>query len=606
MTVGSVGDLGSSPAMAVFGLASVFLYVLPALVFLIPTSLVSAELASGWSDGVFNWVSAGISPPMGLLAVWCQFAQTIFYYPALLAYVGSTLAYIVDPRLAASGLYTAAVIIVLFWGGVLISARGLHVVARLASRGIVIGTLIPAAVIVVLGLIYLGQGYRPAAPMNAAHLLPAWNGLASVVLIVNSFFTYAGVEVNAVHVDELRDPARQFPRATFVAVALVLAIFILPTLAISWVVPSSQISLTAGVMQAFSALFAHFGLTLAVPLMAVALAVASLSGMMAWLAGPSKGLLKIGREHGYLPRYFQQVNAEGIQMHILVAQGCVVTLVALLYAFIPGVSSAYWILAAMATQVYLIMYLLMFIAARNLRRRQPDHPRGYRAPGLVGLCAVGGLASAAAFLIGFVPPSQFGHSSPVTYAALMLSGILIIGVLPPLLLHRLRRPGWQTADVGRRSGSSQPTAVADARAIKVRRRPSPSVAIGLGLTVVAVVAAATYRSGRHDRVSRTRTSELIRLFAAHHLTVPVNRSMLVDILGPDGGPVCVDPAGALTKALQDQELATGASTVGARPIRADRRIFAGEDLVISVYCPHKLSAYRSYIDANRYDGVIRG
>jgi len=70
--------------------------------------------------------------------------------------------------------------------------------------------------------------------------------------------------------------------------------------------------------------------------------------------------------------------------------------------------------------------------------------------------------------------------------------------------------------------------------------------------------------------------------------------------------VCVGPAGALTRALQDQELATGASTVGARPIRADRRIFAGEDLVISVYCPHKLSAYRSYIDANRYDGVIRG
>src|SRR5580658_9601761 len=93
MTVGSVGYLGSAPATAVLGLASVFLYVLPAFVFLVPVSLVAAELASGWPDGVYNWVREGISPPMGLLAVWCEFAQTVFYYPALLAYVAGTLAY---------------------------------------------------------------------------------------------------------------------------------------------------------------------------------------------------------------------------------------------------------------------------------------------------------------------------------------------------------------------------------------------------------------------------------------------------------------------------------------------------------------------------------
>ncbi len=117
-----------------------------------------------------------------------------------------------------------------------------------------------------------------------------------------------------------------------------------------------------------------------VPLIAIALVIASLSGMVAWLAGPSKGLLKIGREQGYLPRYFQKVNAEGIQMHILIAQGVVITIIGLLYAFIPSVSSAYWIFSVMTTQVYLIMYVLMFIAAVKLRRNQPDHPRGYKAP----------------------------------------------------------------------------------------------------------------------------------------------------------------------------------------------------------------------------------
>ncbi len=102
MTVGSVGYLGSAPATSVFGLASVFLYVFPAFVFLVPVSLVAAELASGWPGGVYNWVREGVSAPMGLLAVWCEFAQTIFYYPALLAYVAGTLAYVIDPSLATS------------------------------------------------------------------------------------------------------------------------------------------------------------------------------------------------------------------------------------------------------------------------------------------------------------------------------------------------------------------------------------------------------------------------------------------------------------------------------------------------------------------------
>ncbi len=464
MTVGSVGYLGSAPALAVFGLASVFLYVLPAIVFLLPVTLVAAELASGWQGGVYNWVREGLSAPMGMLAVWCQFAQTIFYYPALLAYVGGTLAYVVDPHLATSGVYTGIVIVVLFWLSVLVSSRGRTLVAKLAAGGTVIGTLFPAAILVVLGVVYLLGGNHSAAPMSTHHLLPAWNGLAGIVLIINSFFTYAGAEVNAVHVDELRDPGREFPRAMFVAAAIVLAVFILPTLAIAWIIPSARISLTAGVMQAFHALLGHFGLGWAVPIVAIALAAGALAGMMAWLDGPSEGLLQIGREQGYLPPYFQRVDREGIQVHILAAQGVVITIIGLLYALIPQVSSAYWVLAAMATQVYLIMYLLMFISAVRLRRAQPDHPRGYRAPVLFAQCVIGGAASVAAFAIGFVAPSQFSHvAGPALYAVLILAGILIIGVLPPLLLEWRRKPDWK-APAATTSPAAQTTGTPASRA----------------------------------------------------------------------------------------------------------------------------------------------
>ncbi|MGV9747069.1 APC family permease [Rhodococcus zopfii] len=443
MTTSSVASLRPSPTMAVYGLACVFLYLVPALVFLLPTSLVSAELASGWEGGVYNWVALGISKPMGFLAVWCQFAMTIFYYPSLLGYVASTLAYVINPALASNGVWTAAVIMVTYWSGVYISSRGTKGVAGLASGGLIIGTLVPGALLVILGMVFLGQGNPSAAPMTADNLLPAWAGLASLVLIVNNFLSYSGMEMNAVHVSSLRKPAKEFPRAMFLAMALVLMIFILPALAISWVVPAEQLSLTAGVMQAFDAVFAQFGWQWLTPVIGIMLVTASLGGMLTWLAGPSKGLVLISRQEGYLPPFLQRVNKHGVQQNILVTQGLITTVIALLYAFIPDVSSAYWIFSVITTQVYLIMYLLMFVAAVRLRRKAPDHPRGYRAPMLVGLCGVGFAASLAALLIGFIPPSQFSSGNAGAYVLIVAGGALGLGLLVPFLFYRSRKPSWK-------------------------------------------------------------------------------------------------------------------------------------------------------------------
>ncbi|SES15763.1 putative glutamate/gamma-aminobutyrate antiporter [Pedococcus cremeus] len=446
MTTSSVASLRAAPTMAVYGLAAVFLYIVPAIVFLLPTSLVSAELASGWDGGVYKWVSEGISKPMGFLAVWCQFAMTIFYYPTLLGFVASTLAYVFNPELASSGVWTALVIVVVYWTGVWVSSRGTKGIAGLASGGLIIGTLIPGVILVTLGIVFLGQGNASAAPMDASHILPEWAGLASLVLIVNNFLSYSGMEMNAVHVSSLRNPGKEFPRSMFLAMGLVLAIFILPALAISWFVPSEELSLTAGIMQAFEAVFAEFGWQWLTPIIGVMLVTASLSGMLTWLAGPSKGLLLISRQEGYLPPFLQKLNKNGVQQNILVTQGVITTVIALGYALIPSVSSAYWIFSVITTQVYLIMYLLMFVAAVRLRRNHPDHPRGYRAPILLSLCGVGFAASLAALLVGFIPPSQFGESSPGVYVLIVGGGALGLGLLVPFLFYRMRKPSWKQPD----------------------------------------------------------------------------------------------------------------------------------------------------------------
>src|SRR5262249_20703987 len=146
-----------------------------------------------------------------------------------------------------------------------------------------------------------------------------------------------------------------------------------------------------GVVRAFAAFFPLFGRASLVPLTALALVSASLSGMMAWLAGPSKGLLKIGRDYGYLPPYFQQLNEDGIQTHILVAQGVVTTVIGLLYAFIPSVSTADRIFSVMTAPRYLIWSGLMSAGGATRRRTDRATRGAYLARALRTWSGIGGI-----------------------------------------------------------------------------------------------------------------------------------------------------------------------------------------------------------------------
>ena len=59
MNVTAVVSLRGLPAEAEYGVSSAFYYLFAAIVFLIPTALVAAELAAMFSDkqgGVFRWV----------------------------------------------------------------------------------------------------------------------------------------------------------------------------------------------------------------------------------------------------------------------------------------------------------------------------------------------------------------------------------------------------------------------------------------------------------------------------------------------------------------------------------------------------------------------
>lgn len=442
LTVVAVASLRSLPAIAGYGLGSITLFIIPAIFFLVPTALVAAELATGWKGGVFTWVREAFGPRWGFQAIWLQWVQNVVWYPTQIAFIAASLAFVfLDPSIANSGAYTAIVIIVLYWGSTLITLRGGNLFAKVGSWSGLAGTIFPGLLLIVFAFVWIGTGQHSEIPLEASAVIPPFTGLASIVLIVSNVLAYAGMEVNAVHANDLKNPGKGFPRSVLIASIMILVLFIIPTIAIGLVVPSSQLGLTTGINLAFQHYFAAWNVNWLTPVLSLLIALGAFASVVTWIAGPSRGLLAAARS-GYLPVFLQRRNKAGVQSGILIPQGIIVTLLASLFLFIPNVNTAFIALIDMAAALYLIMYMLMFAAAMKLRISQPNVKRTYRTPALFVVSIVGFIACLAAFILGFIPPEGFGGGVP-GWVYPVLVGVVVIGLgVPPLIFYALRKPGW--------------------------------------------------------------------------------------------------------------------------------------------------------------------
>ncbi|AMG84974.1 amino acid:proton antiporter [Microbacterium sp. PAMC 28756] len=441
LTLVVVASLRSLPAMAIYGLGSVTLYIIPAILFLIPTALVAAELATGWKGGVYVWVREALGNRWGFTAVWLQWIQNVVWFPTQLAFVAGALAFVfLDPSLSSSGFFTAVVIIVFYWGSTLVTLRGGDLFAKLGSWGGIIGTLFPAVLLIVFGAVWVFSGEKSQVPLDASAMIPPFTGLASIVLIVSNVLAYAGMEVNAVHVNQMKDPGKGYPRSVFLAAGLILLVFILPTIAIAVAVPEKELGLTNGIMLAFGEYFDHWDMGWATAVVSALIAAGALASVVTWVAGPSKGVLAAA-ETGLLPPLLQKRNKAGVQSGILMLQGTIVTILAAIFIIVPNVSAAFVALIDMAAALYLIMYMLMFASAMVLRRKAPDVHRAYRVKALPFVAGVGFVACLAAFVLAFIPPQGFTAFPAAAYPWIVGLVIVVLGV-PPLLFYALRKPSW--------------------------------------------------------------------------------------------------------------------------------------------------------------------
>lgn len=462
MTVASVVSLRGLPMMASEGLSMIFYILFATIVFLIPAALVSAELGStfaGQGGGVYTWVKAAFGSRLGFIAIWLQWIQNVVWYPTVLGYAAACLAYLfMDPSLAANGKYTGIVILVIYWIATFIALKGSKAVNAVTKYGVILGTLLPGIVIIILGVLWAEQGNTIAFLANDvsqvgnavaekvhSRFFPHITGLGSIAFLAGIVLLFAGVEVQAVQVTDMKNPSKSFPAAMFLAAIIIFLLFLMGSFAVAAVIPAKDISLTAGLMQAFEVLFDKFDLHILTPIMGLLMAFGAIGGVMSWVTGPSRGLLATSKE-GEIPPFLAKVNKNGIPVTILIIQAIIVSVLACIYLVMKDVSVAFFILSAMTATLYLTMYVLMFAAAIYLRIKKPDLPRSFKIPGgIVGICLVAGIGFVGvlfALIVGFFPPTNLAIGSSSMYVGLVASGMIIfIGI--PLIMQVMKKASWK-------------------------------------------------------------------------------------------------------------------------------------------------------------------
>ena len=456
-----VTSLRGLPMMAKEGLSMIFYLLFSFLLFLLPASLVAAELGGAFSEkggGVYTWVKEAFGSRWGFTAIWLQWIQNVVWYPTSLAFAAGALAYLfMKPELASSGIYTGIVILICYWGATFVTLMGTKFVSSLAKYGVLLGTVLPGVFIIVLAVFWVIKGnpicflHVSADAENMSHalqharFLPHITNLGSISFLAGIILLFAGVEVHAVHANELEQPAKQFPAAMFLSMGVVFVLFTLGSLAVATVLPAKDISLDAGVMQAFKDLLSKFNLSFLVPVVGFLAAFGAIGGVMSWIGGPSRGLLETAKQ-GEIPPFMAKTNSRGMQINILLIQAVIVTILASLYFVMKNVSVAFFLLSAMTITLYLVMYILMYLAAIKLRIKQPDLPRSYKVPGgIIGMCLVAGMGLVGvvfSLVVGFVPPDNLPVGNPQLYVGLVAAG-LIIFVSAPMIINGMKKPGWK-------------------------------------------------------------------------------------------------------------------------------------------------------------------
>ncbi|HZU33676.1 MAG TPA: APC family permease, partial [Candidatus Angelobacter sp.] len=396
------------------GTSSISLWVLAAVLFFLPTSLIIIELSTRFPSegGLYVWSKEAFGDFHGFVAGWSYWIYTFFYFPGLLTASVAMSVYIGGPKwghLASSPSYLLWASLGLLAVAVILNIVGLDIGKWLQNAGGV-STYAPLIMLAGIGF-YLWFHHGSATPFSWKSSLPVWN-LDTVNFWSNIAFAFTGMELVCAMSEEVREPRKTFPRAIYASAVLIASIYILATVALMALQSPEKTDVRNGVFQAISSSSAMLGIGWFGVLAALLVTVGNAGGVGATVAGVARVPFVAGIDH-YLPAFFGKIHPRFKTPYISILVQAGISMVVLVFSQINAtVVEAYQFLVDMAVILYFVPFLYMYAAAIKLAYRRDRETTAQAVlvpggkPGIWITGALGFLITLGSMALAAIPPGD--------------------------------------------------------------------------------------------------------------------------------------------------------------------------------------------------------
>ncbi|MBY7734649.1 APC family permease [Francisella philomiragia] len=352
------------PVAAGLGASAIFFWILGALVFFLPLVVIATQLSRKYPDegGMYAWTTRALGEKSGFMVAWLYWINTIFYYPAVLIFLATNFAYFIGkPELVENHYYITVVVLIAFWLITVISFYGLKANKYLVDIGGILGSFIPAIVIIILGVAaYLAVGHS-ATDFSMVNIVPHGSSLDNLSTLTIIMFAMAGIEIIPTFANSVRDAKKNLYYGLILSAFILLGLYILGTVALNLVASPDDIGKASGLMTAFEIIGHQFHWAWFPKLMAFLLTFAEFAAVSIWLLAPVIMFFKCTPK-GILPDWLHKTNKHDSPRNALIFMGVLVTFIVVFTNLLPSVDVMYQILILMATVLYFIPYLYLVIA----------------------------------------------------------------------------------------------------------------------------------------------------------------------------------------------------------------------------------------------------
>jgi len=372
--VSAVLLLDTLAAGATMGATVLFWWAFLTAIFLIPFGAISAELGVAYPEqgGIYAWVKRAYGLRWASRISWYYWANVAVWVPAIFILFAGVFAQLFFPDMSLAAQIVLGV--ALIWVVVLANVVTLNVGKWVPNAGATIKLLIFAVLIVGSVLYAMDNGI--ANDFTLATVLPTLeNGGFSLQYLPAVIYGMLGFELVSASSEEMKNPRRDIPRATFKSIAVVVGAYVLATTAILVAQPAGEVDVVEGLMDTLSLFFG--GSTIGdafVLLLGVGALYTFFSNGVTWAMGANRAAAEaaIDRE---LPAWFGVESKRGTPVGAAVLLGFAASILLILYGYLAGSNEdLFWALFAFSGVIFIMPYVAMCAAFVTLRDQ--DAARG--------------------------------------------------------------------------------------------------------------------------------------------------------------------------------------------------------------------------------------